>query len=229
MVNWEPVPHHLAYRATREHLTGLLESDPSLAELPVPSCPGWSLRDVVTHLANACLRLQATGPEPGRGQPGAGLPALLASWERSAAPVEQLMAEGRQPQSGVLVMEALTYELDVRQALGIGPPAEHPGYPIALDVVVAGFGRAVRERRLPALWLGAEGRSWVAGRGRPKGAITASRYDLFRSLTGRRSHDRIRALTWSGDPTLWLPLMRWGPFIPEQSPVDPPSAVGLTA
>ncbi|RST23212.1 hypothetical protein EF908_12090, partial [Streptomyces sp. WAC04770] len=53
----EPPPdsaHHLAYRACRENITRLVTSAPSVAELPVPACPGWNVRDLVGHLVLVC-------------------------------------------------------------------------------------------------------------------------------------------------------------------------------
>ncbi|MFD0205215.1 MULTISPECIES: maleylpyruvate isomerase N-terminal domain-containing protein [Saccharothrix] len=55
-------------------------------------------------------------------------------------------------------------------------------------------------------------------------ALTASRHDLHRTLTGRRSHQQITALDWSGDPSRWLPAFTWGPFAAPTEPGDVLSA-----
>ncbi len=48
--------------------------------------------------------------------------------------------------------------------------------------------------------------------------VRAPRYDLYRSLTGRRCVPQIRQLAWSGDPGPWLPGFFWGPFKEPERP-----------
>ncbi|MEU2148715.1 maleylpyruvate isomerase N-terminal domain-containing protein, partial [Streptomyces globisporus] len=58
----DPAPH-VAYRACRENITRLVTSDPSVAELPVPACPGWNVRDLIGHLVLVCQ--MAVEEDPG--------------------------------------------------------------------------------------------------------------------------------------------------------------------
>jgi hypothetical protein len=90
---------------------------------------------------------------------------------------------------------------------------------------------------LRPLQIEAEHRAWVVGTGAPTmgepdiaianavrtgetapTAATATEwlrlplFELFRALTGRRSEAQVRALTWSCDPTEFLPLFSLGLF-----------------
>jgi uncharacterized protein (TIGR03083 family) len=227
---WEPAPDDLAYRVCRENITDLLRRHPGQAGLPVPACPGWSVRDVLAHLlevgegARASLSGQpAAAPLPG---PGAGLKELLEAWTQTGLAIEELLGD-REGWHGPLTMDVFAHELDIRQVLGEPAPAGHPAYPGALRVVVGGFSSSVRARRLPALRIEAPGAQWVAGAGDPVVTVRGDRHDLFRSAAGRRTHRQIAELSWSGPCESYLPAFTWGPFHPPAEPVE--EAVGAAA
>jgi len=92
----------------------------------------------------------------------------------------------------------------------------------ALDLLVVGFGRSVRQRGLPALRIETRGAVWVAGQGEPAGSVVAGRYDLYRSLAGRRTPAQIAGLAWTGPAGRWLPAFEWGPFHPPAERVEHP-------
>lgn len=46
----------------------------------------------------------------------------------------------------------------------------------------------------------------------PVGTLRVSRFELFRSVTGRRSEGQIRSFAWSTDPEPYLPVFGFGPF-----------------
>ena len=59
----------------------------------------------------------------------------------------------------------------------------------------------------PALRLSDGEAEWVVGNGSPVGSVTAAPYELFRTITGRRSAAAIRALEWTTDPSPWLDVI----------------------
>jgi uncharacterized protein (TIGR03083 family) len=203
------VPQHLAYRTVREHITDLVLATPEGAGTAVPACPEWTVHDLVAHLAGNCAGMLG---EPATGD-GTGLAALLAGWRLTGERAERLAA-GDGLDIGRLLMDAFTHELDLREALGVPAPADHPAYPPAMEVVVGGLSWSISSRGLPALRFACEDTSWVAGRGQPGATVTAPRYHIYRSLTGRRTPAQIAELDWSGDPAQWLPAFFWGPFSP---------------
>ncbi|MGK4584696.1 maleylpyruvate isomerase family mycothiol-dependent enzyme [Kitasatospora sp. HPMI-4] len=221
---WVREPDHLAYRGSREGITGLVLGRPGAAGVPVPACPGWTVRDVVGHLVEVCRAVAADAPgnlwEVPHTDSGTGLTGLLAEWERLDGRVEQVLTDSPQLRHTMMMMDAFTHELDLRGALRAPVVAAHPSYPSALDLVVRGFSISVRAHGLPALRIGTPGAEWLAGDGEPAATLHGHRHDLLRSLTGRRTLGQISELAWSAAPQTWLPAFAWGPFRPPARSVE---------
>lgn len=226
---WAPLSYGNAYGSVRRSLVSLLREANGASEFPVPACPGWSVRDAVAHLVGICRSAEAN---LGRGLAGRsdlaadglselGLDALVAEWERSGVEVEQALAQpGHSPRRAMLVMDAFTHELDIRFAIGVPVPVEHPAFRGAFEVVIGGLSASVVTLGLPPFRLetGAEG--WIVGGGEPVAVVRGPKTDLYRSLTGRRTYQQIGQLDWSSDPGAWYPAFRWGPFRPPDKPVE---------
>jgi uncharacterized protein (TIGR03083 family) len=224
MAGWERVPHEIAYRQVRRNIGRLLRGHPDAAGDPVPACPGWTVRDLVAHLAeisSAVICGWEGRPDSARLN-GAGLEVevLFAEWDGMAERADQLLSKADPQQGGIAVMDALTHELDLCHALRVPPPVEHPAYPGALDTLVRGLSRSLSAHGLPALALEAEGEQWVAGEGEPGALVRGARLDLCRSLAGRRTPEQIARLSWTADPRRWLPAFTWGPFRPPAEPAE---------
>lgn len=224
----ERAPNHECYAHIRRSVTELLTTARDVADPAVPSCPEWTLSGLVTHLvgvaAMAIGRLSgwpATATAPSAGMD---LDQLLAAWERLGAEADVLLAERGGRSGNILVMDAFTHELDIRYAIGAGLPAGHPAFAGAFEVLANGFAAAVIDHDLPALRLSTGSTQWTVGLGEPAATVTAGRYDLYRSLAGRRSHEQIAALHWDRDSHRWLPAFTWGPFTPPGSAVEPVSS-----
>lgn len=237
MTDWdEEVPVHVIYRQVRENVIELLADRPDSAGRRVPSCPDWTVGDLVNHFVDICAmvigRLSGRPPEPAPADAPAspGLPGLLARWAELGERLDRLVAEVAHPRNRVLAMDAFTHELDLRRALEVAPPAGHPGYPGLLGMVVGGFSGQVTARDLPSLRIELPGAHWTAGQdgpAAPAGSTMAimrapGPHDLYRTLTGRRTHAQITALSWSVDPVPWLPAFAWGPFSPPARPAEEP-------
>ena len=94
---WQPVPHYVAYRSTRERVTALIQAHPDSERRPVPACPGWTVGRLLIHLVENCRFAETNTATPEFSDrpliletPGTG--DLLAEWARSAAVVEQAVA-----------------------------------------------------------------------------------------------------------------------------------------
>lgn len=212
-----------AYRTVQRTLSGLLADRPETESVAVPATPGWTVRDVLAHLvdnvrgtASRFTGESASGDFPVTGDGRA----LLAEWDRLASAIAPMLATAPARRVTLLVMDAFTHELDIRHALGLARSDDHPAFWPAFDLLVNGFGVSVSEHRLPALRIELDGLQWVAGNGEPAATLTGHRYDLYRSVVGRRTHAQIAALTWSADPAQWLPAFDWGPFHPPACPVE---------
>jgi Mycothiol maleylpyruvate isomerase N-terminal domain len=207
MMDPNRAPSHVAYRTTRQNIADLVLVPRDVAGVQVPACPEWTVRDLVAHVAGNCVS-RVGQPMAGN---DAGLVDILDVWQRAAEEIERGVAAGTED-IGVMLVDSFTHELDLHAALGVSPPADHPAYPWAFDVVVDGLDRSITAQGIPALRLVCNEASWVVGACNPTASLTATRYDLYRSLTGRRTAEQIGELDWSEDPSLWLPGFYWGPF-----------------
>lgn len=225
----EHAPNHVAYRHVRHNVTRIVADCPAPEDLVVPACPEWTVSDLVAHLVGlsslAIGRMTGAFPVP-RSSSCGGLVTLLGEWDWIGPDAERLIAGRGGRRGSLIVMDSFTHELDLRYALGEAPPATHPAFARAFEVLLYGFSESVLAHNLPALIISVDGREWQAGIGEPVAALTANRYDLYRSLAGRRTHEQITRLDWSRDSHRWLPAFTWGPFSPPERPVEPLATEG---
>jgi hypothetical protein len=228
----ERTANHVVYRVVQRNVRALLDDHPDVADRIVPACPDWRVRDLVAHLLDICeqaielLTGRATGPVEARTVPvgRAGLPELFDRWQERGAELAPLVARSNDPRCEMLAHDAFSHELDLRVVVQAPPPAGHPGYASLLQVPVRGFLNRVSELGLPALRIDTPGRCWASdSAGLDAAVLRAGHHDLYRSLTGRRTHHQIAMLTWSADPTPWLPAFTRGPFRPPARPVEEPA------
>lgn len=223
---WRPVPHYIAYHATRERVAALIRAHPDAEHWPVPACPGWTVGRLLTHLVENCRFAETNTAAPELSDrpltlEATGTADLLAEWARSAEVVEEAVARLPGPAAGsLLLMDAFTHEFDLRAALDLPLPHDHPAFPGAFEVAVTGFAGAVLWRGLPTLRIDTDDFSRTIGKNRPEAIVRGSRIEVYRSLVGRRTHCQIAGLDWSTDPTPWLPAFAWGPFTPPAEPVE---------
>jgi uncharacterized protein (TIGR03083 family) len=196
------------YREIRERVTALVSGlgDEALAT-PVPACPAWSVRGVLSHLVAI--------PQDARAGRLAGIPSdeytagqvarladhdlagLLALWQEHAPQFERdIAASGVWP----AVIDAASHEQDIRGALG------QPGARDC-EAVRLSAGNLLRWLDPPVpLRVTVEDAQYRTGP--DDGAelrLTTTRFEAFRWRMGRRSQAQLAALDWSGDPT---PVLR---------------------
>jgi uncharacterized protein (TIGR03083 family) len=203
------------YRETRERLTRLVAGlDEAQLGTPVPACPGWSVADVMGHLAaipEDALAGRLTGP-PSQEQTaaqvarfrGRAMARILAGWADLAPRFEEIVAA-----FGVFpaVIDVASHEQDIRGAVG------QPG---ARDTEVIKQMAAwlIARIRVPVpLRVTVGDTQFLAGPGgEPALELTTTWYEAFRWRMGRRSRDQLAALAWSGDPAPVLDhLVVFGP------------------
>jgi uncharacterized protein (TIGR03083 family) len=217
-------PNHECYAHVRRTVAELLSTARDVEDPAVPSCPEWTLRGLLAHLVGVAAMAigRMSGWPPAHEAPSARMDVeeLLATWELLGSRADRLLAEHGTRSGNILVMDAFTHELDIRYAIGAGLPGEHPAFAGAYEVLATGFAASVLDHDLPALRLSTGSTQWTVGMGAPAATVTADRYDLYRSLAGRRSHAQIAALDWDRDSHRWLPAFTWGPFTPPDSAVE---------
>ncbi|MFE0704559.1 maleylpyruvate isomerase family mycothiol-dependent enzyme [Streptomyces sp. NPDC058872] len=213
-----------AYRDVRDDVARLLRDRPDAAELPVPACPAWNVRDLVGHLLQVCRRVIAEDPRelpdvppPEQHRP---IGELLSEWASLDGPVREVLdrAPGLRPR--IALMDLVSHHLDVRRALDVPLTGDHPAFRDALELVVLGFGLSLVEHGLPALRIETPDGSWTIGEGGAAATMGGRSLDVFRSLTGRRTLVQIGELAWSTPPEPWRPAFAWGPFTPPPRPAE---------
>lgn len=181
-----------AYRRTRESVLELLAQTPeSAATHVVPACPEWTVQQTASHLVGVPEDLLAgrmegitsdawTNAQVQR-HAGESLQELRAALEETIAPFDAMLTAISSPSNSQLVMDALTHEIDLREALGLG--YEESSLP--LSVAKAWLVDLIERRDSSAI-----------------AAIDASGcsdFDLVRSLTGRRSATQMDDLDLPGN------------------------------
>src|SRR5712692_3655664 len=197
------------YRELRTELIALARARSTDLETTAPATPDWRARDLLAHLGGVCDDIvhgnlagvatndwTAAQVEKRRGW---SIDELLADWEQHGETVDGLMAEAPAGMFGQLLFDAWTHEQDVRGALGapggkasLAAARSYEWGTEAMDGRDRGDGRA-------ELSLVTDVGVRVVGAGLPTVTLHASRYELLRAMTGRRSRAQVRSYTWDGD------------------------------
>jgi uncharacterized protein (TIGR03083 family) len=200
--------------------------DDEAAARPVPTCPGWRVRDVVAHVTGVVddalagrLDGVATDPwtaaqvEARRDTP---IPDILAEWAEKAPAFEGLLDAIGEP-GRQAVFDVATHEHDIATALGAERDRDSDAIAIGIGFLaptaLTGFAAGGVSLRLRV--LGGE----EYGDESPDATLTGEPFELMRALSGRRSVDQLREMEWQGDSDRAIPLFAFGPFKPAESPI----------
>jgi uncharacterized protein (TIGR03083 family) len=202
---------------------------------PVPTCPGWSVADVIAHLTGVCADILAGNMAGVASVPWTGaqvtarrdrsLDDLLAEWSVVGPQVESVAEHFPAPSGAQWVADQVTHEHDIRTALDLPDARDSAGVEIAIAfLVTGGLHSSVSARGLPPLEVRAGQRSWQVGVvERPTevvGVVEAPSFEVFRALTGRRSAAQIRGMGWTVDPEPYVPAFQFGPFLTTPTDIE---------
>lgn len=180
-----------SYRQTRRSVLALLAQIPaSSADLIVPACPEWTVQQTAAHLVGVPEDLLAgrmegvasdewTNAQVQR-HAGESLDELRRALDATVDPFDAMLPAIPHPANSQLVMDALTHEIDLREALGL--PIEESS--LALSVAKGWLLNMIehRDQELFDKLLAAD----------------YSDLDLVRSLTGRNSRSQMDELGFPG-------------------------------
>ena len=200
------------YEAARARITDLVKnSDPAT---PVPTCPGWSVKDVVAHLAGSLgayisRALEgATSPTWGDKQVeqrrAASSEECLAEWEKNTGEAGEVFESDL---ATVVVADVLAHEQDIRTAIGSQGQREGEGVLASVELALGFIGQKITGAKLPALAIVTEDFEKQIGEGEPAGTLRTSTYELWRALHGRRSPAQVAAFDWDGDSGTWMDVL----------------------
>lgn len=184
---------------------GISQAD---AATPVPTCPGWTVKDVYAHQAGVPADILGGRVE------GVATDEWTARQVRERAQwsfadvVEELRRCGEQldpvlEQMGDaidkrLVLDQWTHEQDVRGALGRPGSRDVAVVGQGLDVILSSHARRWPVRHLPPALVVGSSKEWHLGEGEPVATLEAEDFELLRLVIGRRSRSQALA-AWRGD------------------------------
>ena len=208
--------------------------EPQELDKPVPATPEWTVRDVVAHLAadatcviagdfpieffenigeaSAVTVVNDWTARQVQEREGRSLEDLLQELKSSGSEVSAMM-RGTQPwpegafafADRVLLTDAAVHQQDLFGALGVERARESDPIKIGLSTYVAGVGLRLGSAGLPPMRFDVGDKSYTPGGGEPNATVHASRFELFRALSGRRNPEQIKAYGWDGDPEPYIP------------------------
>jgi uncharacterized protein (TIGR03083 family) len=178
---------------------------PEQAELIVPACPDWTVRDLLSHMVGLGADVVA-GDEPDdhnstwtnrqvAQRRDHDIAALITEWQSVTAPLQEwMLTRGTRPLGDVII-----HEQDLRGALGVPGGQDSGGVRAIRDRFLLRFADGLGD--LPPIALVGQGWQWVGG-GVPDDAevvVHATDFDLARALVTRRSERQLRSWTERGD------------------------------
>ena len=170
--------------------------------MPVPATPGWTVQDVVAHLAGIVddgIHGNMVGA-PGDAwtaaqvakRHGWSMADVLAEWEANA-PTFESVALRFPPMADIT-----THEQDLRGALARPGARESAELAYLLPIIVTYAAEHLAERHSGVVTVRAGAEEVTAGEGAAVLALSTSPWELLRSVFGRRSAAQLHALPWQG-------------------------------
>lgn len=207
-----------AYGLIYRRVDALIRGRAEVADLIVPACPAWTIRQTVAHLTGVAQDIVSpnmggkaadswTQAQVDRLR-GHSIDELLDLWGQMIESVSAKLALAAS--ACQLVFDALTHEHDIRGALS--EPGSRTGdlaFEAALGFVTTMGDHFIRQAGLPALRLITPTIGSVQlgdpHTARSQIALDISDFEALRAFGGRRSVRQLLALPWQGDPTNLLP------------------------
>ncbi|MGX9670218.1 maleylpyruvate isomerase family mycothiol-dependent enzyme [Mycobacterium sp. HM-7] len=201
------------YLQTVDRVVELVSAPGTSVDAPVAACPGWSVRDVLAHLAGVAQDWVAgrRAAPPNDAQTaaqvawfdGRGVDDIVRAWIDAAAEMPRLAREGVTPPLGDVVV----HEHDIRDALGRPGARDSAAVQRVSDQLLRRL-----EMPVPVRVVVEDGEYWCGPDAEPVIELKTTRFEALRWRTGRRSRQQMAAMAWSGDPGLVLDhLYMFGP------------------
>jgi hypothetical protein len=216
--------HDVAYRELRDRVRGAVgQVDAEAFEKIAPATPKWSAHDVLAHLVGVPedvvngrmdgLASDAWTQAQVDRHAGASVEEMFADWDAHASQFEALLAGGPAEITGQALFDAGTHEHDLCNALGLSGDRDN-------RMISAGWEWIVDARtrgNAPAICFVTEAGEQVSGTGDLVARVEASRFELFRAVSGRRTAGEIARYGWDRDPDPQLLLAADFFSLPEAS------------
>lgn len=188
----------------------LLAATPEQLAVQVPACPDWQVRDLLAHTVGAVVdvtagRIDGAGSDSWthaqvQARKDSSLAELLAEW--SAVPLEEALLGVSEMQAAQVVFDVTTHEHDLRGALDAPGERDSDGVAIGWEWATSILGQLRDGYGEGAIVLTTAEGDGTYGSAPPSSGVTADRFELFRAMTGRRSHEQVAAWAWTGEPAV---------------------------
>lgn len=194
-------------------------------DTPVPTCPLWTVRNVLSHVAGIPADILAGNVDGAATDPWTAaqvearrelsIEEICSEWHETGPRIDG-MIDGFGRTGEQLLVDLTTHEFDVRHALGKPGPKDLAVWDIGVDFGAAMvLDAAVAARGLEPMAVRVGDRSWRLGgegEGDVRTTLSTTAFELVRALTGRRSRAQVAALDWSADPAPYLVAFEDGIF-----------------
>jgi uncharacterized protein (TIGR03083 family) len=209
------------YGACRERVTALVRGlAPGQDALPVAACPGWTVHDVVAHLAGtvsdvAAGRLDGIGSDPWtaaqvESRHAVPVSEIVAEWEQASPQFEDGLRAIGGTMALLAVADVWNHEQDLRGTLDADGGADTAAELAAIDGYLARRAPDLEAAGLAPLRCVAGSHESVSGEGTPGATVTALPFELARALAGRRTAPQMAAYRWEGDAAPYLAVLAAG-------------------
>ena len=216
-----------AYSALRSRVSDLVRTaDPEQLERLAPAAPEWRVRDLVAHLSGITADVNAgnldgvatdawTARQVDTRRDWS-IEQLLDEWDTEGAKVEAVMSSFPEVAIGQMLTDGATHEHDIRGGLERPGARDSDAMAIAFDWGVPGLAKAAGPADV-TLRVETDAGSATIGSGARHIGLRVDWFDLFRSMTGRRSVDQMCAFGWDGEPAPELLVLSI--FTPRPTPL----------
>lgn len=205
-----------AYRLIHGRVDALLRGRTDVAELAVPACPAWTVRQTVAHLAGVAEDILSDNLEDLASDSWTqaqidrlasnSIDELLDLWMQTIAPLTQRIGkDGLHGSACQLVFDSLSHEHDIRGALGEpGTRTGDPAFVVAMEFLTTSFDQKLRRAGRSGLRLTSPTMGLVqlgdSSTSAGQVVLSVSDFEALRAFGGRRSVQQLLALPWHGDP-----------------------------
>jgi uncharacterized protein (TIGR03083 family) len=215
------------YAETRGRLRNLVrDAGDDVGALPVPTCPKWTVQDVLAHVSGVCAdilggRLDGIASEPWTARQvderrDWSVEKIIEEWQTNAPQCEELSQHFPGGADIQWMADLVTHEHDIRTALAKPGARDFEGIRLGMTWLI----EAISNGFSPAFRITTpEGEDLVLGGGDVTASVRAHRFEMFRAITGRRSREQIESFDWDADCELFLGAFSLGPFTMAASPI----------
>jgi uncharacterized protein (TIGR03083 family) len=213
----------IGYRTTRERLSELVRglSDEELRRM-VPACPAWDVHDVIAHMSGV-QELLTAGERP-TGDTQDWIDYIVAA--RRDVPVGELLDRWAACEQGtsalidggvqVLLVDVVSHEHDIRNAVGLAGARQVPEVPAAVEVMLTNLSGLIDEAGLGALAVDTGSARWMSHDAPIGCTLEVEPWEALRIMLSRRTEQEMRAEPVTGDIEPYIRLLDARSPLPRQ-------------